>query len=87
MNPQYAIREEMGMFVLYLIREPRDLWIDRFPSREAAEEYQMKDQNETERFDGIASDFCRWVHQWVAQKAAETGLEESYIREAIGGAL
>jgi len=85
MNPEYAIREEEGMFVLYLIRESRDLWIDNFPSREAAEEYQLMHQKEGERFDGIASDFCKWASQWVAQKAEEMGLEESYIRQAIGG--
>ena len=85
MNSEYAIREEEGLFALYLVRESRDLWIDNFPSREAAEEYQMKHQKEGERFDGIASDFWKWAYQWVAQKAEETGFEESYIRQAIGG--
>lgn len=82
---QYAIREEEGKYVLYYLREPRDLFIDAFPSRQAAEEYQKQHREELERSDNITTDFRKWVDQWIVQKASETGLEESYIKEVVSG--
>ena len=76
---KYELREEDGQLALYYVGEGRDLWVDYFPSREAAEEY----QEEMETFNGIGADFLKWACQWVRQKAEETGLARSYIREAI----
>ena len=77
---EYVTTVEDGQLTLYVKRPGApDLFVDHFPSEEAIGEYKA----EIEAFNGIGADFLKWACQWVGQKAEETGLARSYIRDAI----